>query len=481
MNRTAQTAATLLLLSGCGGGGRYVAEENWTTKPDLRVVLVALRDERRVFAVPEDAPLSLSLPNDFGAGNDGQVWVFGYSRAALSAAFPGLQGRTTSEMATLLQPSFDPGGSALPAAAEVLRTDLGPKSGSPLRYAAVGFSAYLDAVDRGALSAPTLHLDASVLCSAISSQRLDSPSGVHFDQVAAIDDDRAILAASAWPRDAQAPVRLYGVNGGQLSELTALPATGTVSSPITWDPITNVGYAVAHDSLYAFDASGSPRIAPSAPPGRTIFREVSAGRDGSLFALIIGAHGPSVFFLRPGGFDEVFTSIAAHGVELLYAVGAERAIAYTNCAGHILGPSGWEQGIQDPGCPTDPEGRRLTIRRFAGDADTLIAVGNGGTVALVTEGVPPLLAVPEAQGHSLLAAAGLTRGRALVAGDGGTLLVRAYGVWCSVDLSAGLRVNAASAAVSGETAYVLAGPPAGAGADTTWPTAVVRVRVPLAR
>lgn len=483
--RRAQALVAVALLVGCDGSKRFIAQENWVQAPDLRIALISLNTDHQVVALTGEEPLDVDLPEAFQRTDQGEVWLFGYTGDEIRAAFPSLTGKSKAELAALMKPSFELDGQPLPPAREVLRTDLSKQLPERLSYSAAGWSLWTNAVARGTVPDINLHIDQSALCAGIDMATILGPQGEHLDQIAAVDDQSAIVVSSALPYARSAPLRLYRLSGTEIVGLAAQTMTGSVARPLAWDATQGVGYGVAQHRLFAFDATGAARTPPPAPAGYPTFEEVAVGRDGSFFALLywgLGNLGQGVAYTRQGQTLELLTpGIDQHPTDLFFAVNANRALAYSVCWGAIFDGHSWATALFDQNCMTNT-GSRRTLRFLAGDQETLIGVGNGGFIS-VQDGAGEFIEaqVPAARGHTLWTAAGLRHGRVLVGGEGGTLLVRTLGTWCKLPVDPGLRVYAASATPSGQTAYVLAGPPGLRPDLTGGPSTVITVRVPLAR
>jgi len=483
--RRAHLLAALALLSGCDGSKRFIAQENWVETPDLRIALVSLNSEHQVVALDGPEPLDVVLPEAFQRTDKGEVWLFGYTVDDVRAAFPSLAGKSSSEIAALLRPSFALDGQALPPAREVLRADLSKDLPTRLSYSAASWGLWTSAVARGTVPDVQLHIDQSALCAGIDQATILGPEREHLDQIVAVDDQAAIVVSSALPYSRTEPLRLYRLSGTEITGLAPQTVTGSVARPIAWDATQGTGYGIAQHRLFAFDASGASRPPPPPPAGYTSFEEVAVGRDGSFFALLfwgIGNLGQGVVYTRQGQTLELLTpGIDQHPTDLFFAVNASRALAYSVCWGAVYDGHSWATALFDQNCMTNT-GSRRTLRFLAGDPETLIGVGNGGFISLQDGSGEFIEArVPEARGRTLWTAAGLRGGRVLVGGDGGTLLVRTLGTWCKLAVDPSLRVYAASASPSGQTAYVLAGPPGLRPDLTGGPSTLITVRVPLAR
>jgi hypothetical protein len=473
--RRPRSLAALLVTCGvaCGGVRDATISEAWPSAPAARVAIV-LRGAtiEHLGVVADDAPLSLRVD----PGPTAELWLVGFSNAALAVAYPGLPSEPAARAAALAPTIDDADGEPLPDVLGVWSLALEDESLGALAPAARDLSALTARLGGGRRL--RLAVDPTLGCGGVELDTFTLPGGERPEGVVVASRDRALLVSR---RDDTPTLRFTRLDG---ASLTSLPGAAAIAAPLgtatvstardarpplgyvlptrlAWD--ADGGRALGVDGrgrVFAVDLDGRavindgvPFVAPVAPPTGTqtssraielvvVQERTGAPRVFATFEQRLGVPTYATPILHVGTVGEsgwrIPTSagqpLAPTARGVLRAYGRGRVVFYQNC--WILGPTSsaeeeWGQGGYDPGCTRE----RFTRVRDADVDDALaIAVGLDGHVATSSAASP-------SRGWSARLVAGrrpLTRvaavgaRRAVIASDDGELFTLRDGRFCAL-------------------------------------------------
>jgi len=468
MLRTLTALALAAAHLGCGDK-RYLAEEPWAHAPDVRIALVH-HDHNTIVALGPTEKFDISLDPDATERHGTDVWLLAYRADTLKTAFPGFA--SVAELAPRLRPAVAPTpGFVAPMADEILFAHLGPDTSSALQYEK---KTWADLAAAGL--EVRFAVETEAFCGGYTVDTFPAPAGLHLDAVAAPDEDHPMLVGS--DRSSTTTASLYRFDDGTFTRV-GIAGRGPITEKMAFDPKSQ--------SLWLIDAEDRPvhlgldaqRLPiPTLPPYRgrvPRVREVAAGLDGTVMILAQAESAGTPFPINvpfvidlTGEWKLGFKTneVPATPFQLLEVVGTRRAAAWTLCwISTYLDPdqtTGWNIEFADIEC--DRHGVPTTVRDVSGHLDQFVVVGTAGLVSFRDEESKtwprpddPSSGSPGPGYPELLTAAALGDGRAIVAGNEGTLLFRTHGGWCTLDPQlAGHRIFRSARSPTFETVYLIA-------------------------
>lgn len=416
--------ACALLATACGGAVSLTEP----SAAEVRVLVLAPRmGEPTVVALGGDAAFRATLE----AGDDGELWLFQYSRAELVAEYPVLRGLDAAAVAERLAPRFvDPGvvaTEAPPAPAAVLRATLVAGAASP--YTPSTWTDWLTLARTPPLRPFALALRrGDGTCDQVDVQSWSGPEDVWLEALAPLDDDEAYAAGFA--DDAQPTTVLRLGAGGPVKVTTPADLVGRVRSLAAAGG--GVVYGLADQArpgrgrLFALDPRGDELPTPVIEGGglRSVVR---ASVDGT----VIVSQDQGVLELSRGSTTTRprldFTLVP----ELLHVVRRDRMLAVDR-RGLLYGDGQLWRLEHTFGIVFGLLEAPLAL---GGDDEVLTVTGEGGLVLVRNEVDGTWRRLPDLPLGALLlwSSVSLGRGEVLVAGARGYVAVWTHGRWCQLD------------------------------------------------
>ncbi|MCC7384463.1 MAG: hypothetical protein IT384_21630 [Deltaproteobacteria bacterium] len=461
--------ATLLLallpaLSALSCGNRFVAEEDWGGPvPELRVVVLLSSLERRAVLLADGAPFETVLGGALEGGERAEVWLLGYSVLDVTRLFPGLEGKSASEIAGVLSPALGGArGLLVPPTPAVLSAQIREGGARDVRYQRLGFREWLDRGVELRLSVPL-----ELACDAVTTASEQGPAGIALSGVVATSSGALFVGTGTDSRT----LRLFAWHEGELTSKATLPVPGPIRGRLAWDVRTDSGYLVDRDGgLLHFGARGEILPVPAIPIVDAAKQRgadgISAGLDGTVMAQDF-----FLFLLRDTGWDPIMPVVGQERpIQLLHVVKKERVFFLNACWATLFSDLTTSTLVAaDAVC-----GPPRTIRALDADPEGAAVAGDFGRISILVSGRERLDLPDHFEGRSLLAVASLRGGRHLFAGDGGALGVWLDPDWCQKPADSSWSFRFAAASTDGTIAFVVAAPQMVNG-ETHTPFVVVRL------
>lgn len=440
--------ATLLvaLLPALSCGNRFVAEEDWGGPvPDLRVVVLLSSLERRAVLLADGAPFETALGDALEGGEGAEVWLLGYAVSDLARLFPGLEGKSPSEIAGVLSPALGGArGQLVPPTPAVLSAQIRAGGTRDVRYQRLGFREWQDRGVELRLSVPL-----ELACDAVTTAAERGPPGIALSGVVATSSGALFVGTGTDSRT----LRLFAWHEGELTSRATLPVPGPIRGRLAWDVRTDSGYLVDRDGgLLHFGPQGEILPVPAIPivdAAKQLGADgISVGLDGTVMAQDF-----FLFLLRDAGWDAIMPVVGQERpIQLLHVVKKERVFFLNACWATLFSDLTTSTLVAaDAFC-----GPPRTIRALDADPEGAAVAGDFGRISIMVSGRERVDLPDHFEGRSLLAVASLRRGRQLIAGDGGALGVWLDPDWCQKPADPSWSFRAAAASTDGTIAFVVA-------------------------
>lgn len=448
LRRTLHGGLTCALLAAAACDGAVSLTE--PSAAEVRVLVLAPRaGAPTVVALGGDAAFRATLD----AGDDGELWLFQYSRADLLAEYPALRGLDAAAVAERLAPRFvDPGVAAAetpPAPSAVLHATL--TDGAATAYTPSTWAEWQDRARTLPLRPFALALGrGDGTCAQVDVQSWAGPEDVWLEAIAPLDGDEAYAVGAV--DDAQPTTVLRLSVGGPVKVTTPSGLVGRVRSLASAG--RGVVYGLADQArpgrgrLFALDAAGAELPAPFIE-GSGLRSVVRASADGT----VLVSQDQGVLELSRGATTtrarDDFTLVP----ELLHVVRRDRMLAVDR-RGLLFG-DGQQWRVEHMfgivfGLLESP----LSL---SGDDELLTVTGEGGLVLVRNEVDGTWRRLPDLPLGALLlwTSVSLGDGEVLVAGGRGYVAVWTHGRWCQLDSGTRLSFFAAARTPGSRVVWVV--------------------------